>query len=317
MSKRKTNRKYKDTMFRLLFKEKKELLSLYNATNGTNYDNEDDLEVNTLENAIYMNMKNDISFVLDMELNLYEHQSSVNPNMPLRDLYYVAEILQNITKDKNLYGSKKIQIPTPRFLVFYNGTTKMPERMEYRLSELFQKPVTEPTLELVVSVLNINFGMNEVIKQNCQTLNEYMIYVDKVRKYQKTLSIEDAVEKAITECIKEGILTEFLKKHRAEAKSVSIYEYDQEKHMNFIREEGHEEGYACGLEAGKSIGLQEGKSIGLQEGKSIGLQTGIRAFIEDNLEENVPPDRIIEKLVRRFNLTREKAKEYFDNVKNC
>ena len=156
MSKRKTNKKYKDTMFRLLFKEKKALLSLYNATNGTNYENEDDLEINTLENAIYMSVKNDISFVLDMELNLYEHQSGVNPNMPLRDLFYVADILQNLTKDTNIYGSKKIQIPTPRFLVFYNGTAKMPERMEYRLSELFQKPVTEPTLELIVTVLNVN-----------------------------------------------------------------------------------------------------------------------------------------------------------------
>ena len=129
---------------------------------------------------------------------------------------------------------------------------------------------------------------------------------------EKFENLENAVEKAIAECIKEGILAEFLKKHRSEAKAVSIYEYDQEKHMNFIREEGHEEGYIRGMNEGKSIGLQEGKSIGLQEG----ISTGIRAFIEDNLEENVPAELIIEKLIRRFNLTHEKAKEYFDNSKN-
>lgn len=122
-------RNFKDTVFRLIYRDKKELLSLYNALNGTDYTNEDELEVRTLENAVFMNVKNDVSFVFGMSLNLYEHQSTINPNMPLRDLFYVAHTLQEITKDENLYGEIPVRIPTPRFVVFYNGRKKRPERM--------------------------------------------------------------------------------------------------------------------------------------------------------------------------------------------
>lgn len=122
-------RNFKDTVFRLIYRDKKELLSLYNALNGTDYTNEDELEVRTLENAVFMNVKNDVSFVFGMNLNLYEHQSTINPNMPLRDLFYVAHTLQEITKDENLYGEIPVRIPTPRFVVFYNGRKKRPERM--------------------------------------------------------------------------------------------------------------------------------------------------------------------------------------------
>lgn len=108
----------------MIFREKKELLSLYNAVNGTSYDNPDALEINTLENAIYMNMKNDISFVLQIELNLYEHQSTFNPNIPLRDLFYIARELEALTAHSFMYISTLVRIPTPRFVVFYNGTAE-------------------------------------------------------------------------------------------------------------------------------------------------------------------------------------------------
>lgn len=170
MSKDAVKRSYKDTVFRLIFKDKKQLLSLYNAVNGTDYNNAEDLKINTLENAIYMNMKNDISFVFDFELNLYEHQSSVNPNMPLRDLFYVSKVLQNIVKYENLYSSRKIKIPAPRFVVFYNGSMEQPERSIYRLSDMYEKSMKEPELELVVTVLNINPGKNEELMKSCRGL---------------------------------------------------------------------------------------------------------------------------------------------------
>lgn len=129
-------RSYKDRLFRMVFKEKKNLLSLYNAVNGTHYTNEEDLQVNTLENAIYMNMKNDISFVFDFYLNLYEHQSTFNPNMPLRNLLYLSKVLQGIVEEKNLYGSILVKIPTPKFVVFYNGIQKEPERRVLKLSAI-------------------------------------------------------------------------------------------------------------------------------------------------------------------------------------
>lgn len=115
---------YKDSMFRMLYLDKGELLSLYNAVNGTEYTDVDNLEINTLRNAIYMNVKNDVSFLFNFQVNLYEQQSTVNPNMLLRDLFYVADLLQNYVKDFNLYGRGLVKIPAPRFIVFYNGKEK-------------------------------------------------------------------------------------------------------------------------------------------------------------------------------------------------
>ena len=239
-------RNYKDSIFRMLYLDEKELLSLYNAVNGTNYTDVENLEINTLQNAIYMNMKNDVSFLFNFQVNLYEQQATVNPNMPLRDLIYVTKLLQNIVRDCDLYGSTLVKIPAPRFVVFYNGTDKQPERKVYRLSDAFSKKQDEPELELIVTVLNINVGNNAEILGNCKTLREYMQYTDKVRGYALYMPIEDAVEQSVTECIKEDILAEFLKKNRAEAIEVSIFEYNEELHLANLRREGYEEGIIHG-----------------------------------------------------------------------
>lgn len=239
-------RTYKDRIFRLIFKEKKELLSLYNAIGGTAYENPEELEINTLENAIYMSMKNDISFVIDSRMSLYEHQSTCNPNMPLRNLLYVASLLSKLTRDKNLYGTSLIRIPTPRFVVFYNGTTKQPEREEFRLSDSYEIQSEEIGLELKVLMLNINPGYNGELLKNCKTLRDYVIYVDKVRTYAKEMNLDEAVDRAITECIAENILAEFLTSNKAEAKSMSIFEYDEEKHMQQVLAEGIEQGIEQG-----------------------------------------------------------------------
>ena len=115
-------RNHKDRLFRMIFREKKELLSLYNAVNGTSYTNTEELDIVTFKNAIYMNMKNDLAFIMDSYLNLYEHQSAYSPNMPLRDLFYIAKELQGQVNHRDLYRNTLIKIPTPRFLVFYNGS---------------------------------------------------------------------------------------------------------------------------------------------------------------------------------------------------
>ena len=242
----KVRRNYKDSIFRMLYLDEKELLNLYNAVNGTNYTDVENLEINTLQNAIYMNMKNDVSFIFNFQVNLYEHQSTVNPNMPLRDLIYVTKLFQNIVRDCDLYGSTLVKIPAPRFMVFYNGKEKQPERRVYKLSDAFSKKQDEPELELTVTVLNINAGNNGELLGNCKTLREYMQYIERVREYAMQMVIEEAVERAITECIKEGILAEFLKRNRAEAIKVSIYEYNEELHLDNVRREGYEEGMAQG-----------------------------------------------------------------------
>lgn len=248
-------RKYKDTVFRMLFRKKAELLSLYNAVNKTNFTNVDDLEITTLENAVYMGMKNDVSCMFAFELSLYEHQSTVNPNMPLRDLFYVTQQLQKLVLEKDLYSSRLVHIPAPRFVVFYNGSAKMLERVEYRLSELFEKQMDNPELELIVTVYNINPGMNEELLEACHLLKEYMLFTTKIRENQKTMELKVAVNKAVDDCIREGILAEFLKAQRAEVIAMSIFEYDQEKHMQLVKEENWEDGHAEGLKEG----LKEGQ----------------------------------------------------------
>ena len=246
MNEVKVQRNYKDSIFRMLFKDKDNLLSLYNALNQTDYTDVERLEITTLENAVYMNYKNDVSFVFDFELMLYEHQSTVNPNMPLRDLFYVADILQKRTYNKDLYSSNLIRIPSPRFVMFYNGISLLPEIQTLKLSDSYEKKLDTPELELTVTVYNINPGYNEEIMDTCRTLKEYAIYVEQVRNYAKQMPLKEAVERAVDYCIEEGILSEFLKKNRAEAIKVSIYEYDEELHFKTLFEEGVEAGMERG-----------------------------------------------------------------------
>lgn len=253
---------YKDTIFRMLFSDKENLLSLYNALNGSSYTDTEDLEITTLENAVYMNYRNDVSFVFSAELMIYEHQSTFNPNMPLRDLIYVTHILQGLTKDEDLYSSVLVKIPTPRFVIFYNGMIPQPEKRILRLSDAFEKRMSfgegqqdEPELELIVTVYNINAGNNPELMEACRTLKEYAQYVEQVRKRMKDKELSQAVEEAVGYCIQNGILSEFLSKNRAEAIAVSIFEYDEEKH---IRNE-KEISYKAGLEEGHKTGLEEGE----------------------------------------------------------
>ena len=243
------NRQYKDTVFRMLFSEKENLLSLYNAVTGSTYQNADDLKIVTLENAIYMGMKNDLAFMLETNIYLYEHQSTLNPNIPLRDLIYIGIEYQQYVDDKSLYSSQVQKIPAPKFMVFYNGTDAVDDRVELRLSNAYEHLAGEPDLELKVLMLNVNEGHNKELMEQCQTLKEYAIYVARVRKYTSEMNLNDAVARAIDECIKEGILVEFLRKNRSEVKMVSILEYDKEWEEKKLRKAEYE--------AGKSEGIAE------------------------------------------------------------
>lgn len=236
------NRNYKDSVFRMLFREKENLLSLYNALNGTSYADAAALEITTLENAVYMNYKNDISFVFDSGLMLYEHQSTVNPNMPLRDLIYVTKVWQGMIRNRNLYGEELIRIPVPRFVVFYNGTAIQPEKQILRLSESYEKEQEQPELELTVTVYNINPGCNQVLMDHCRLLKEYAQYVERIRLYAQKRPFPEAVEKAVDDCIQNGILSDFLSKNRAEAITVCIFEFDEEKFLKDEREYAFQKG---------------------------------------------------------------------------
>ena len=272
------NRNYKDTVFRMLFSDRKNLLSLYNAVNQSDYNNPDDLEIVTLENAIYMGMKNDLAFIMDTNLYLYEHQSTYNPNMPLRDLFYICSEYQKLVDKKSLYSSTLQKIPAPNFIEFYNGSTAAPDCTELRLSSAFEHLSDEPKLELIVTVLNVNEGHNADLMQHCNTLNEYAQYVARVRLYAADMSLDQAVERAVDECIREGILAEFLTCNRNEVISMSIFEYDKELEEKKLRkaeyEAGFSEGEKHGHEAGFSEGEKHGHETGFSEGEKYGIERG-------------------------------------------
>lgn len=276
------NRIYKDRLYKMIFNDKSELLKLYNAINGTHYDDPAMLTITTLDNAIYMTMENDLSFIIDMRLALYEQQSTVNPNLPLRFLMYITDIYSAYTKDMNIYGSKKVQIPLPSFVIFYNGVKSQPDRTEFLLSELFHPTTDQPALELKAVMLNINKGHNQELMNACHTLRDYSEYVARIRTYSAEMPLTDAVEKAITECIHENILRDFLLKNRAEAKAMSIYEYDEEKTLRMFREEGYEDGERNGK---------------------------IQATIEMCLEFNLSSDAIVQKLMTKFQFSENQAQE--------
>ena len=282
-------REYKDTVFRMLFSEKKELLSLYNALSGTSYDDPEELEITTLKNAIYMTVKNDISCVIDMRLNLYEHQSTVNPNIPLRDLDYVARTYSLFYKDEDIYSPRIIHLPNPKFIIFYNGLDKQPARREMRLSDAYVNVEEYPSLELIVTQLNINPGYNDQLLENCPTLLGYMQFVEKIRENQKTMPLTEAVTKAVNDCIKENILADFLMKNKAEVVSMSLFEYDEKKHERTMLEIGREEGREEG-DIRRLLSLIRKK---VQKGKSIDQ-------IADELEEDVETIQPLYEIVLRY-----------------
>lgn len=241
MAELQVNRQYKDRVFRMIFNSREKLLELYNAMNGTDYEDAEELEIVTLENAVYLAMRNDMAYVFHDELFLYEQQSSKNGNMPLRCLFYVSDSYSRMVRGQNLYGSRQIKIPAPTFVVFYNGKEKI-EEGEVLLSDAYSKKMEVPNLELRVKVWNINLGNSEEIYKKSRTMHDYMIFVDKTRRYSEQYPLEDAIEQTVEECIREGVLRDFLQANRAEVKKMCLYEYDEEQQRKWDREEGREEG---------------------------------------------------------------------------
>ena len=288
-------RNYRDTLFRMLYRNKKRLLSLFNAVNGTQYDNPDDLTITTLEGVLYLGMKNDVSCIIDMMMQLYEHQSTVNPNMPLRNLFYVSDLLQKYIYEEgiDIYSRKQIKIPTPKFVVFYNGDEEQPERKEIRLSKAFSANTGETNMELVVLQININKGQNEELKAACKTLQEYAEFTERAREHRKEMELEDAIRTTIDECIRDGILKDFLLKNKAEVYHMCLYEFDVELHERVLREEEREEGRI----EGRREGIREGRLEGQREERIFAKQV-FKAFLSGKTPEaiaeelNVPGEEV-------------------------
>ena len=240
------NRTYKDRLFKIIFEDKKELLSLYNALTGKNYQNPDELEINTIDDVIYMHLKNDMSFILDDWQNLFEQQSTFNPNQPLRGFFYFADLYKVKYFGKKIYSTRLLKIPTPQYIVFYNGTTNMPDKKELRLSDAFQQPTTQPDIEVVAHMLNINYGHNKELMERCQKLKEYAQFIDIIRHYlreNKQWSNEQAISKAIDDCIQNNILRDILQKERLRVMASILSEFDEVGYKEMIRQEAYEDAY--------------------------------------------------------------------------
>ncbi len=217
----KINEEHKDRVFKFLFgnpAHKDWTLDLYNAINDSHHTNPEDVEFNTIEAAVYLGMKNDVSFIIVDEMNLWEHQSTFNPNMPMRFFIYAAKLYEKYTagSDYYMYGTRLQSAPSAKCVCFYNGTAEQPESQILRLSSAFG---VESDIEVCVKMLNINYGKNKKIMQKCQPLNEYSFLGDKIRTYQKELkNLEAAVDAAIDDMPESFLIKKFLLEHRAEVK---------------------------------------------------------------------------------------------------
>jgi len=288
----KINKNYKDSVFTLLFRDPSLLRELYCALGGVSLPPDTPVTINTLENVLFMDLYNDISFEIGGKLVvLIEHQSTINENMALRLLTYVGRIYEKIIDSKDKYATKPLKIPRPEFFVLYNGTDPFPDQKIYRLSEAFEKlnglgleEKETPALELVVKVININEGRNKAIAARCKKLSEYSAFVDMARKY--TIELKDGgkgIEKAVKYCEKHGILREFLKAHATEVLSMLYTEFNLDDAIAVRYKEGREDGLEEGLEKGRAEKLKIAGNL-LAKGSSLEFVHEITGLDIDTLK---------------------------------
>ena len=287
------NREHKDRLFRLLFGgsySRQNLLDLYNALNDTNYNDLEELQVTTIEDVIYMGMKNDVSILLHSRMALYEHQSTYNPNMPVRGFLYAAKLYEKYieSNELNIYGSTQVELPVPQYVVFYNGSGQHEDEEILRLSDAFERKEDGEGYEWTARMLNINYGKNKKLMERCKALRDYSIFTDKVKKYLKQeMNTKQAINRAVEECIKEDVMSEFLIARRAEVVDVCITEYNEERVMSSIREEGIREGIREGEK--KAI-----KKMVINSYRKGNAPESIAEFMDISLEQ-------VKKILEHFN----------------
>lgn len=277
------NREYKSTLFALIFgKNKKDLLDLFNAINGTSFNNPEELEYTTLESdrGFFMQLKNDLSFVIDRTMGIYEHQSSpTSANITLRLLHYYSDLLRRLIDGRLLYREKEVRISVPQFIVFYNGKVDQEDEITLCLSNLFEQKTENPDIELRVRMLNVNEGKNLQLMEACSSLAQYAKFVNRMRKALDGIQDRELRWKAaadtIDACIKDNILSEVLHTYRREVIEMYYWEYDEEAHRWAIEkdaeEKGMEKGMKKGMEKGIKKGIKKGIAIGSEQGEILQL----------------------------------------------
>jgi hypothetical protein len=261
------NREHKDSVFTKLFSAPEELIKLYNAVGGGSYGLDAKIEINTLEDVLFNEQLNDISFTIDDKLVvLFEHQSTINANMPLRFLIYIARVYEKLLEPRVVYRQRIVKIPTPEFYVLYNGRERLPEEETLRLSTAFMERTGVPSLELTVRILNINQGYNEGIVKKSDTLNGYITFIAKVRENQdKGMELTEAITEAVKYCTGKHILQKFLTEHSKEVLNMLTTEFNLKDAQEVWLEEGREEGIEIGIERGIERGIEKGREEGVEK----------------------------------------------------
>ena len=300
-------RTYKDSVFVTIFHEKAKLIELYNALFDTNYDESAPIDIVTIKDVLFRTLKNDVAFVLGGRfVVLVEHQSSINENMPLRDLMYISTVLKRMIDTTRLYREKRLMIPRPSFVVLYNGTKDFPAYRELRLSDSFlgeKEKDEEDALQLIVKVYNINTEKNSEILGRCETLRQYSRFVEIMRSYKEDSELtNDVIVEVLDKCKKEGILTEFLDKYGTEIVEMLFKELTREEDLEISRLDGYEEGFNSGERAGFSkgerAGFSKGERAGFSKGERAGAERGAmqrQCEIAKNFKESGIPIDVIAK----------------------
>ena len=262
MTKTLAQREVKDRLFKWMFEDKRNALALVNALTGSNYQNEEDVEIITIKDVLYISMKNDISIYIDYGMFFFEEQSTYNPNIPLRDLEYGTRSLRDYVErhELNLYSSKLQKIPKPYFFVIYNGKKELKDVEEYRLSDMFLRKDGKETLELTVTMYNINKGKNKELLEACRPLREYAWITNTIAEKRKEgCTPIEAIERMLKEMPKEFVVYDKIQANRLEVVDMLETEFDEEKFKRMFKKEGYEEGVQRGLKEGLKEGEQKGK----------------------------------------------------------
>ncbi len=244
------NREYKDRLFSFMFGSAENrgwTLSLYNAVNGSNYTDAEAIEIKTIREVLYLGMHNDVSFQILDEMNLYEQQSSFNPNMPLRQMQYSGNLYERFIEENRLnkFGSTLLKLPVPKLITFYNGKKDEPDEKILRLSDSFPGG-RAGDIEVTVRMLNINYGHNRKLLDECKPLKEYSWLIAEIKKNKKRMDMEHAVDKAINDMPGDYDIKPFLECHRSEVQGMLLTEYNEVEAMELFREEGRVEGLELG-----------------------------------------------------------------------
>ncbi len=246
----KPQQKIRDRLFIAIFgkdteRSKRWRLDLYNVLNGTDYTDPDALKLNTIENAIFVTMYNDVSFLVDSQMTLYEQQSRPNANMPLRGLFYFSQLYQRFISDNklDLHRSSLIKIPNPRFVVFYNGKPDRAERYELRLSSAFELKDDSGKFEWTADVININTNKNESLVKKCKPLYDYVRLVGRISYNQgNDMEIGQAVREAVEWACEQDLLDGFVREQKENIMGMCLTEFNEEIAIQNWRQDGIEMG---------------------------------------------------------------------------